>query len=187
MKKALAALLGALLLLGLIACGGETFTDSELEVPAMKVQSASTTEDGKLRTACAAGRSPNDPLGQNQSPGLAWDSVDGAMGYVVVMFDEDANWLHWLATGLTETTLPQGAYTETDSYIGPYPPQSAGRHNYRIEVFAVEHEPDAIGAKMDAVNTYSDIVTGIDTSGGNPGNVLARGHITASYANGDNT
>lgn len=188
MKKAIAAGLSAIILLGFTACGNTTaFEDKKLDVPTIELISSSVNEDGKLLTVCAADNGHTNPAGQNQSPGLQWDTVEDAGSYVVVMFDEDANWLHWLTSDVLETVLEQGAFMQSSTYIGPYPPKSTGRHHYRIEVFAVRGTPDDLVAKMNATNNYADIVSSIDVSSGEPGNILARGHIECTYENGDNT
>ena len=153
----------------------------------MIIESSSITSSGQLLTACAANKSPNNPKGENLSPHVSWAPVEGAACYAVVMFDEDANWLHWYIAATTETELEQGMFTNTSEYIGPYPPKSAGAHTYRIEVFALKQVSDTYKVKMNGTNTYSEIVTGLDTANGQTGNVIARDHLVCSYANGDKT
>ncbi len=173
------------LALVLSACG--KFEDAPLEVPEMKLTSESINNEGKLLTATAADKGSNNPTGENQSPQLAWEAVEGAAAYAVCMFDEDANWLHWFTT-VQETELAQGRDTDHSVYVGPYPPKALGRHNYRIEVFALQEATGKLPGKMDARNTYADIVKGINAKAdGQQGNVLARGHIIGTYQNGDNT
>jgi len=53
------------------------FKDPDLEAPSISVTSSSIV-DGKLLTATAAARKPNDPIGLNQSPALSWEAVEGA-------------------------------------------------------------------------------------------------------------
>lgn len=182
MKKRIAGIVCVLLAVVLTACG--TFTDMELEVGTITVTSTSIDAEGRLLTVCSADKS-NDPIGENQSPQLAWEPVEEAGCYIVVMFDEDANWLHWLTGELTDTALEQGAYTQHDVYVGPYPPGMAGRHNYRMEVFALRGTPDAVELKMDARGDYAALVRQLDTAGGTGGNILARGHVVGTYARGD--
>ncbi|WP_373485909.1 hypothetical protein [Acetobacterium malicum] len=50
------------------------FKDPDLQVPSISVASSSIV-DGKLLTATAADRKPNDPIGLNQSPALSWTAV----------------------------------------------------------------------------------------------------------------
>lgn len=83
--------------------------------------STSVTDDGKLLTATAAAER-NNPPGENQSPAVSWETVEGANYYAVMLFDTDANWLHFFVTNITATELTQGQYTATNTYIGPYHP-----------------------------------------------------------------
>ena len=185
MKKGTIILCLVCLMLAIMSCGNNAASlEGGIDVPEITVGSDSITSDGKLLTACAADKAPNDPRGANQSPQLSWDAVDGAGCYAAVMFDEDASWLHFLVTDIEQTSLEQGAYTSTDVYVGPYPPKTAGRHNYRIEVFALKQAPDEAAGKMDAVNQYAGIIDALDAPGDN---ILARGHVVGTYANGDDT
>lgn len=161
--------------------------DLNLNVPGIKITSSSIDKDGKLMTECAADQSPNQPLGKNKSPQLSWNEVEGASLYAVCMFDEDANWLHWMVSDVAAASLKAGKYTAKDQYIGPYPPKFAGRHRYRIDVFALRKEPDKIAGKMDTINRYQTIVSGLNTENKKPDNILAMGTIVGTYANGDNT
>ena len=103
------------------------------------------------------------------------------------MFDTKANWLHFLVTDVTETTLPLGAYTDTKQYIGPYPPKGTGEHPYRLEVFALKAAPDKVSGKMNAKGNYEKIVKSLDIAGGEEGNILLRGYIDGLYAYGNDT
>lgn len=185
MKKMMIAVFALVLLLPLVACQSKAFADADLDVPAMKITSTSIDGDGNLLTVCAANKSLNEPKGENQSPAVSWDAVEGAACYVVVMFDETANWLHWVSEPFSGVELDQGAFMSTDTYVGPYPPKSSGRHQYRIEVFALKIAPDAVIGKLDAANVYADIVGNLDKSGGAEGNILARGYVLAAYEHGD--
>lgn len=100
MKKAVIfTLMAAAGLMCFTACG-QKFTDVDLKVKQITVTSSSVNKSGRLLTESAADKSPNSPLGSNKSPQLTWNTVDGAGCYAVCMFDEDANWLHWLAAGI---------------------------------------------------------------------------------------
>lgn len=164
-------------------CTHSQFEDTTLDVPQIIVSSDSIDETGKLLDEAAADKKPNNPLGSNQSPQLTWNAVDGASYYAVCMFDEDANWLHWFVLDLEKTELQQGEYTSHSDYIGPYPPKNSGQHNYRIEVFALKQETDNVILKLDARQSYSDIVRYLNCSGNNENNILARGYIMGSYKN----
>ncbi|MCL1854449.1 MAG: phosphatidylethanolamine-binding protein [Clostridia bacterium] len=156
------------------------------EPPAITVTSESITPEGRLITTTAANRGPNKPRGQNLSPQLTFDPVEGASLYAVYMFDMDANWLHFAVTDVTETCLSLGLYSDKKQYVGPYPPKGKD-HHYRIEVFALQAVPDKPAGKMNASNNYQKITDSLDISGGQPGNILRRGEIIGLYRNGDNT
>ena len=154
-----------MLLFVLIGCSDDKFTDVKLEVPSIKVTSTSVTNEGKLLTSSASAQR-NNPLGENKSPAVKWDAVEGANYYAVMMFDVNANWLHLFVTDITDTEVSQGTYTDSDIYIGPYPPKSSGIHTYRIAVFAIKEQPkDTIG-KLDGKNSYEGIVNHLNQVGG---------------------
>ena len=90
----------------------------------------------------------NTEKGDNVSPQLSWDAVDGAACYAIVMIDPDGNnWLHWIETDIRETDIKEGFTTEGEGsgkYIGPYPPE--GTHRYDVYVFALRESrvPESI-------------------------------------------
>lgn len=175
-----------MLLFVLIGCSDDKFTDVKLEVPSIKVTSTSVTNEGKLLTSSASAQR-NNPLGENKSPAVKWDAVEGANYYAVMMFDVNANWLHLFVTDITDTEVSQGTYTDSDIYIGPYPPKSSGIHTYRIAVFAIKEQPkDTIG-KLDGKNSYEGIVNHLNQVGGKSDNILAYGYVEGTYTYGDET
>ncbi len=187
MKKSLILTITMLIGLLLIAgCGlnGE-FTDASLDVPTIKVNSTSIVE-GKLLTTTGADKKSNNPLGENHSPAVSWESVEGANYYAVIMFDESANWQHFFVTDITTTKIEEGKYTDTETYIGPYPPKSSGVHAYRIEVFAIKKQPTSPIGEIDSTQSYRGIVNHLNQVGGNSDNIIARGYITGTYQNGAN-
>jgi phosphatidylethanolamine-binding protein (PEBP) family uncharacterized protein len=140
-----------------------------------------------LLTACAASKSPNDPAGSDQSPELSWDAVPNAAGYVVLMYDYSANWLHWLAPSVTTTSLAQGAYTDPSAYVGPYPSSSSGTHMYNIYVLAVSQLPTNLPFTVDTqVPDINSIINAINTANNSTNNILAEGELDATYTYGDN-
>ena len=183
--RGIVALLLLAIALALSGCAENhrEFEDSALDVPQIAVSSDSIDEAGNLLTETAADKNPNDPMGNNESPQLTWDAVDGAAYYAVCMFDEDANWLHWLVLDLEETGLEQGAFTSPGEYVGPYPPANSGQHHYRIEVFALKQATDNVILKLDAQQSYSEIVRYLNRSGNGESNILARGHIVGTFEN----
>ena len=87
----------------------------------------------------------------NISPMLSWDKVENARKYLVVMIDYDGNnWLH-LVYLTDDTVLDEGAVTEKDGYVGPYPP--SGTHNYTVYVFALNGDTYALDYKLDSGGT----------------------------------
>lgn len=66
-------------------------------------------------------------IGSNRTPELSWNAIDGAEEYVIYMIDTSANnWLHWRASGLTDTHLDPGS--QAGEYVGPYPPSGTHTH-----------------------------------------------------------
>ncbi|MDR0292883.1 MAG: hypothetical protein LBH95_01870 [Oscillospiraceae bacterium] len=182
-NTAIKLMLVLFIITGVSGCTRPKFEDAALNVPQIAVSSDSVDETGKLLTETAADRKPNNPLGSNQSPHLAWDAVDGAAYYAVCMFDESANWLHWLVLDTEKTELAQGEYTSRNEYVGPYPPQNSGQHHYRIEVFALKQATDHLILKLDAKHSYSDIARYLNRSGNGENNIVARGYVMGIYEN----
>lgn len=73
-----------MLLFVLTGCSGGKFTDAKLEVPSIKVTSTSVTNEGKLLTSSASAQRKN-PLGENKSPAVKWDAVEGANYYAGIV------------------------------------------------------------------------------------------------------
>ena len=117
----------------------------------------------------------------NVSPKLSWDKVENANKYMVVMIDYDGNnWLHWICT-TDDTVLDEGAVTEKDGYVGPYPP--SGTHNYTVYVFALKGDTYAIDDKLDSGGTdfqklVDQINSGVTTD---HNNIIAVGIIEGEY------
>lgn len=187
MKKLLTiGIVAAMLLFVLAGCSGGKFTEAMLDVPSITVTSTSVTDEGKLFTATAAAER-NDPPGENQSPAASWEAVEGANYYAVMLFDVDANWLHFFVADITDTALSQGAYTDTGIYVGPYPPKSAGTHTYRIAVFAIKEQPNDTIGKLNSKQSYAGLVSHLNQVGGNSDNILAYGYVEGTYTHGDQT
>lgn len=183
LRASAAAVLLALLLTG---CGNGKFEEAAIDADSIAVTSTSLSEAGKLLTVTAA-KERNDPSGGNQSPAVSWESVEGANYYAVMMFDVDANWLHFMVTDITDTELAQGAYTDSGTYVGPYPPKSAGTHTYRIAVFAIREQPNDTIAKSDSRQSYAGLVNHLNQVGGNSDNIIAYGYVEGTYTHGDRT
>lgn len=123
----------------------------------------------------------NTEYGENVSPSLSWDPVEGADSYVIYMVDPTArNWMHWKSNDVKDTDLEQG-WASDDEYVGPYPPN--GTHDYEIYVIAIKEGLDTIGGDFDAANTgFEDDLKELNVPAGN---ILAYGHIVGTYTHGD--
>lgn len=165
-----------------IASSGQKSATSQMQVQKITVTSSSIDKSGKLLAETAADKE-NDPPGSNKSPQVSWNAVNGAAGYAVSMYDDDAGWLHWFASGIKATSLNLGAYTDKEHYAGPFPPRSSGKHHYRIEVFALKQMPTEQIADVDADCNYNNLVKKLNQVGGKTDNILARGYIVGIYEN----
>ena len=99
--------------------------------------------------------------GEDISPALAWQPVEGARTYALVMEDPDADrpapYVHWVAWNIPAgtTSLPEGLPMEpqlanpdgmrqghndrgSTGYFGPRPPAGTGLHHYHFQVFALD-------------------------------------------------
>ncbi len=123
----------------------------------------------------------NTEYGENVSPSLSWDPVEGADSYVIYMVDTTArNWMHWKSNDVKDTDIERGWASE-DEYVGPYPPN--GTHDYEIYVIAIKEGLDTIGGDFDAANTgFDDDLKELNVPAGN---ILAYGHIVGTYTHGD--
>ena len=124
----------------------------------------------------------SSPAGDDVSPQLSWDPVDGAGQYIIYMVDISANYLiHWKAEGVTETHLDRGW---ADSYyFGPYP-RSGLTNTYDIYVIAIRNPIDRLRGSLRVPNANFPLFLAyldIDAEG-NTGNIIAYGHISAQYS-----
>ena len=124
----------------------------------------------------------NTSLGENQSPELSWEEVEGATTYVVYMIDVSAgNWLHLKAGDITTTTLEAGSLSSTQ-YVGPYPP--SGTHDYVVYVFALKSNPTKVRGLLDNSNAALDFLfASLDVNeAGETGNVISYGVLPGAYS-----
>lgn len=111
--------------------------------------------------------------GTNRTPELSWNPIEGASEYAVFMIDTTANyWMHWRATGITETHLDAGS--NVGEYIGPYPP--SGTHNYVVAVFALSAPAQSLPGNFDSANG-----SGMEFIEEGLGNVIRVGEISGTY------
>ena len=122
----------------------------------------------------------NTDKGENQSPQLSWEPVDGAACYAVYMVDTTATfWLHWKSADILETNLPAGWAPETE-YVGPYPP--SGTHEYEIRIFALKESVAEDKSQFDRSNyNFDDLVRALDEGSSGSGNVLAYGTLAGTF------
>ena len=124
----------------------------------------------------------SSPAGDDVSPQLSWDPVDGADQYIIYMVDISANYLiHWKAEGVTETHLDRGW---ADSYyFGPYP-RSGLTNTYDIYVIAIRNPIDRLRGSLRVPNeNFPLFLAQLDIDAeGNTGNIIAYGHISAQYS-----
>lgn len=126
----------------------------------------------------------NTDKGENKSPQLSWNTVEGAECYAIYMVDIDAqHWIHWKSNAVTETTLPLGWAANSD-YVGPYPP-SGSKHTYDIYVIAMKKPVERLkGAMNGDAPKIQQFIDAIDTDmDGNTGNIIACGHISGLFEN----
>ena len=124
----------------------------------------------------------SSPAGEDVSPQLSWDPVDGAGQYIIYMVDISANYLiHWKAEGVTETHLDRGW---ADSfYFGPYP-RTGLTNTYDIYVIAIRNPIDRLRGSLRVPNeNFPLFLAHLDIDAeGNTGNIIAYGHISAQYS-----
>lgn len=123
--------------------------------------------------------------GENKSPELTWEAVDGATSYAVFMLD--GAWLH-MDVLTTETSLSEGCIENNgrwDQYVGPYPPD--GTHTYSIFVFALKEESSKVTMAFNAGgNSIDGIYMKLDKNqNGETGNVIAYGRLDGNYTHKD--
>lgn len=125
----------------------------------------------------------NTDVGENKSPELSWEAVDGAGSYVLYMIDTTAgNWMHMKVKDVTTNSLALGEI-DADHYVGPYPPAGSGAHEYVVYVFAVR---DALGSFMGSFNNTNAAIDYVfstldNDANGVAGNVLAYGTVTGTF------
>lgn len=132
--------------------------------------------------------------GDNASPPLTWDAVEGATSYVVIVDDPDAAepkpFVHWViydipaaATGLREGLSPDPVLQEPNGavqgvnskgqigYFGPRPPLGDPAHHYHFQVFAL----DVLSLNLKPGATRMEVIDAMQ------GHVLAEGEIVGLY------
>lgn len=125
--------------------------------------------------------------GNDVSPELSWEPVEGAAEYIVYMVDMNTpdqivcGVLHWKACGITVTELPEG-WAPLSDYAGPNP-GSGVTHIYEIYVVALKEPVERLKGSVRGLNPkFKDFIQGLDTDReGNTGNILAYGKISGTF------
>lgn len=126
----------------------------------------------------------NTDKGQNHSPQLSWEPVEGASEYMIYMVDTSMQyWIHWKSCGITETTLAEG-WAEKVEYVGPYPP-TGGTHTYEIYVIALKKPIERMKGSLNGQNMkFESFIAAADTDiDGNTGNIAGAAHISGTFTN----
>lgn len=126
----------------------------------------------------------NTKKGENVSPQLSWEPVEGAEMYFVYMVDTSMqDWIHWKSDYITETSIPKGFASENE-YIGPYPPEG-GEHTYEIYVLAIKKPLERIKGSLNGQNMkFAKFIDDADTDAeGNSGNVVGGAHLSGTFKN----
>ena len=124
----------------------------------------------------------NTDIGENRSPHLSWEPVEGAKVYAVYMFDTNTNgYLHWRSGGITETNLPEGWASPLD-YNGPHIGHGY-THNFDIYVIALKAPVERVRGTVNGQNKkLGEFIKELDTdTEGNTGNIISYGKISGLY------
>jgi Raf kinase inhibitor-like YbhB/YbcL family protein len=118
--------------------------------------------------------------GEDVSPQLSWEQVEGAEEYALVMSDPDApggTFVHWVVFGLPAepTSLEEDATVPEENtgtqYRGPCPPEDDDPHRYEFTVYALSGAP----ADIEPGTGAADLLGAIE------GSVIASGTLTGTY------
>ena len=124
----------------------------------------------------------NTNIGENKSPQLSWEPVEGAAVYAVYMFDTNTNgYLHWKSGGITETSLPEGWASPLD-YNGPHIGHGY-THNFDIYVIALKAPVERLKGTVNGQNKkLGEFIKELDTDkDGNTGNIISYGKISGLF------
>lgn len=124
----------------------------------------------------------NTNIGENKSPQLSWEPVEGAAVYAIYMFDTNTNgYLHWKSGGITETSLPEGWASPLD-YNGPHIGHGY-THNFDIYVIALKAPVEKLKGTVNGQNKkLGEFIKELDTDkDGNTGNIISYGRISGLF------
>ena len=125
----------------------------------------------------------NTELGENASPQLSWEPVEGAEEYAIYMVDRNSmGFLHWKSSGITDTELPRGWAPKLTEYHGPHVGHGY-THIYDVYVIALKAPVERLKGGLNSINPkFEEYIEGLDTDiNGNTGNIIAVGKISGTY------
>jgi Raf kinase inhibitor-like YbhB/YbcL family protein len=131
--------------------------------------------------------------GDNLSPPLSWNEVEGAGAYALIVEDPDAPrekpFVHWVAWNIPGqyTALPEGVPNQgwlespqnmvqgrndmhEPGWFGPRPPAGHGMHRYHFQLFALDG-PLELGPEADLTTLLNAI----------KGRTIADGELVGTY------
>ena len=178
-KKLLSLILIVAIVFSFTACssarGGDNSDDVFVSAyPAFSVTSQSL-HDGKWDEIITNN-------GENASPELTWEPVEGATTYIIYMIDMDTGYIiHWKSIDITTTSLPEG-WAPSSEYIGPNP-QPGVTHRYNVYVFALKNSVEKAKGSVRTVSPkVKEFMNELDTDvNGNTGNIIAVGRVSGKY------
>ena len=149
----------------------------KIKWPEMYVASESLGEDGSWDILCTQFEE-----GENLSPEVSWEAVEGATQYAVFMYCPSlANVMTMRVMGIEDLQIPLG-YAE--EYRGMS--HKTGTKRFELYVYALKAEPDTVPGEYGEINSYiSAVERELDTSGGERGNILARGILKGKRSGSD--
>lgn len=185
MKKLISSIITFIMIFLMIGCTGSANTSNVVESESLvsKYPSFAVTSTNLNKGKWDKVISYTDK-GDNKSPELTWDAVEGADSYAIYMVDTSAQyWIHWKSFEVTETSLPEGWAPSTD-YIGPYPPEG-GTHTYEIYIIALKNPVERMKGGFNSQNPkFPEFLDALDTDiDGNAGNIISCGHISGTFKN----
>ena len=209
MKKIASLILCGAMVFGLAGCGTKETPTSSSAANSVSSDAAPDTSDAAPDTSAAPDNSgdefvsayaafavtsdslhdgfwdeitANTVAGQNLSPDLKWDPVEGATCYAIYMVDLNTHYfLHWVQGDITETTLPQG-FAGSKYYVGMYPP-AGSTHTYTVYVFALKNPVERVKGSVNGISPKTpEFMTALDTDkDGNTGNIISVGRISGKF------
>ena len=201
MKKITSLLLCSALVLALAGCGGSGAVETPTATTSATSEAATTTAapdnsgdefvgtyasftvtSNSLKDGYWDEITANTVSGQNLSPDLNWEPVEGASCYAIYMVDINTHYfLHWVQGDITETSLAQG-FAGSKYYIGMYPPPG-DTHVYNIYVLALKNPVDRVKGSVNGISPkFPDFIKALDTDkDGNTGNIISVGKISGKF------